>query len=103
MATTLRLLTDMTAIDVWSAGMILLFFLTKKFPLFQSNDDTEALLEIAAIIGRRRMEKTATLHSKLVEVGHVARLTRSPLHRPHIPVQPAFSVATRRHQLEGVR
>jgi cell division control protein 7 len=47
---------------MWSAGMILLFFLTSKFPLFQSNDDIEALLEIACIIGRRRMEKAATLH-----------------------------------------
>ncbi|KAI8982741.1 kinase-like protein [Trametes punicea] len=55
------------AIDVWSAGTILLFFLTKKFPLFQSNDDTEALMEIATIIGRRRMEKTATLHSRLFQ------------------------------------
>ncbi|RDX53726.1 kinase-like protein [Lentinus brumalis] len=55
------------AIDVWSAGMILLFFLTKKFPLFQSNDDTEALMEIATIIGRRRMEKTATLHSRVFQ------------------------------------
>ncbi len=56
--------TRFAAIDVWSAGMILLFFLTKKFPLFQSNDDTEALMEIATIIGRRRMERTATLHSE---------------------------------------
>ncbi|RPD80748.1 kinase-like protein [Lentinus tigrinus ALCF2SS1-7] len=55
------------AIDVWSAGMILLFFLTKKFPLFQSNDDTEALMEIATIIGRKRMEKTATLHSRVFQ------------------------------------
>lgn len=55
---------DTLAIDVWSAGMILLFFLTKKFPIFNSNDDTEALIEIATIIGRRKMEKTATLHSK---------------------------------------
>ncbi|KAH9854973.1 kinase-like protein [Lenzites betulinus] len=55
------------AIDVWSAGMVLLFFLTKKFPLFQSNDDTEALMEIAAIIGRRKMEKTATLHSRVFQ------------------------------------
>ena len=68
MATTLPLLTDMTAIDVWSAGMILLFFLTKKFPLFQSNDDTEALMEIAVIIGRRRMEKAASLHSEFVSI-----------------------------------
>jgi serine/threonine protein kinase len=51
-----------SAVDMWSAGMILLFFLTGKFPLFQSNDDVEALLEIACIIGRRRMEKAATLH-----------------------------------------
>ena len=46
--------------------MILLFFLTKKFPLFQSNDDTEALMEIAIVIGRRRMEKAATLHSEFI-------------------------------------
>ncbi|KAI9508140.1 kinase-like protein [Russula earlei] len=52
------------AIDVWSAGMILLFFLSGKFPLFQSNDDVEALLELACIIGRRKMEITATLHSR---------------------------------------
>ncbi len=51
------------AIDVWAAGMILLFFLSGKFPLFQSNDDVEALMEIASIIGRKQMERTATLHS----------------------------------------
>ena len=54
--------------------MILLFFLTKKFPLLQSNDDTEALMEIAMIIGRRKMEKTATLHS-----AHLLAVTVHPL------------------------
>ena len=43
--------------------MILLFFLTGKFPLFQSSDDIEALMEITTIIGRQKMEKTAILHS----------------------------------------
>ncbi|KAG1752500.1 kinase-like protein [Suillus paluster] len=52
------------AIDVWSAGMILLFFLAGKFPLLQSSDDVEALMEIATIIGRQKMEKTAILHSR---------------------------------------
>ncbi|KAH0588113.1 hypothetical protein H2248_006833 [Termitomyces sp. 'cryptogamus'] len=52
------------AIDVWAAGVILLFFLTGKFPLFQSNDDIEALMEIAAIIGYREMADVATLHSR---------------------------------------
>jgi cell division control protein 7 len=51
------------AIDVWSAGIILLFFLTGKFPMFQSSDDIEALMETAAIVGRKKMEKVATLHS----------------------------------------
>jgi hypothetical protein len=63
---------------MWSAGMILLFFLTGKFPLFQSNDDVEALLEIACIVGRRRMEKVATLHcERLSEAMRCRILTRS--------------------------
>lgn len=41
-----------------------LFFLTGKFPLFQSNDDVEALMELATILGKRKMERAATLHSK---------------------------------------
>lgn len=53
----------MIAIDVWSAGMILAFFLSGKFPLFNANDDVEALMEIACIVGRKTMEKVATLHS----------------------------------------
>lgn len=61
------------AIDMWSAGMILLFFLAGKFPLFQSNDDVEALLEIACIIGRRRMEKAATLHCERLPEVHAAQ------------------------------
>ena len=51
------------AIDVWAAGMIMLFFLTGKFPLLNASDDVEALVEIACIIGRKRMEATAALHS----------------------------------------
>jgi cell division control protein 7 len=54
----------MTAIDVWSAGVILLSILTHKFPVFNSNDDTEALLEIAVIFGRSAMERCAILHSE---------------------------------------
>lgn len=54
---------SVSALDIWSAGIILLAFLSGKFPLFNSNDDTEALAEIAAIVGRERMEKCARLHS----------------------------------------
>ncbi|KIM36088.1 hypothetical protein M413DRAFT_427965 [Hebeloma cylindrosporum] len=54
------------AIDVWSAGVILLFFLSRKFPIFQSNDDIEGLMEIAVIIGKRKIERAATLHGRTI-------------------------------------
>ncbi|KAF6748918.1 kinase-like protein [Ephemerocybe angulata] len=53
------------AVDIWSAGIILLFFLTRKFPLFQANDDIEALMELATILGKTVMEKVATLHCRI--------------------------------------
>ncbi|PWZ03324.1 kinase-like protein [Testicularia cyperi] len=52
------------AIDIWSAGVIMLSFLTRRFPVFSSNDDIEALLEIATIFGKKRMEQCALLHNR---------------------------------------
>lgn len=51
-------------LDIWSAGVILLSFLTRRFPFFQSNDDTEALLEIAALFGEPAMDQAANLHGR---------------------------------------
>ncbi|PKI84219.1 non-specific serine/threonine protein kinase [Malassezia vespertilionis] len=57
--------TDQTpALDIWSAGIIMLSFLLRRFPLFNANDDTEALLELATIFGQRRMEQCAMLHNR---------------------------------------
>lgn len=61
------------AIDIWSVGIILLCFLTRRFPFFNSNDDTEALAEIATIFGKRRMERCAALHSTWREKAALAR------------------------------
>ncbi|KAJ2399765.1 Cell division control protein 7 [Coemansia sp. RSA 2559] len=47
------------AIDIWSVGVILLCFLTRRFPFFQSIDDTEALLEISVLFGRLEMERVS--------------------------------------------
>ncbi|BGP29559.1 Cell division control protein 7 [Rhodotorula toruloides] len=52
------------ALDIWSVGIILLCFLTRRFPFFNSNDDTEALAEITAIFGKRKMERCAALHNR---------------------------------------
>ncbi|GAA6030176.1 hypothetical protein JCM8097_009299 [Rhodosporidiobolus ruineniae] len=52
------------ALDIWSVGIILLCFLTRRFPFFNSNDDTEALAEITAIFGKTKMERCAALHNR---------------------------------------
>lgn len=51
-----------TKIDVWSAGVILLTILCKRFPFFNSADDVEAMVEIATIFGSKRMRLAAQLH-----------------------------------------
>ncbi|KAI0150818.1 kinase-like protein [Xylariaceae sp. FL1272] len=51
-----------TKIDIWSAGVILLTILCKRFPFFNSADDIEAMIEIATIFGSKRMKLAAQLH-----------------------------------------
>lgn len=51
-----------TKIDIWSAGVILLTILCKRFPFFNSADDIEAMIEIATIFGSRRMRQAGQLH-----------------------------------------
>ncbi|GMK54719.1 hypothetical protein CspeluHIS016_0113050 [Cutaneotrichosporon spelunceum] len=52
------------AIDVWSAGVILLSILAHKFPVFNSSDDVEALMEISALFGRSTMQRCSMLHNR---------------------------------------
>jgi cell division control protein 7 len=47
------------ALDVWSAGIILLSLLTRIFPFFQSPNDVTALAEIVHIVGRRPLQLAA--------------------------------------------
>lgn len=54
-------------IDVWSAGVILLTILSRRFPFFNSADDVEAMIEIATIFGARRMRQTAQIHGAVFE------------------------------------
>ncbi|KAM3163095.1 Protein kinase domain-containing protein [Lachancea thermotolerans] len=51
-----------TKIDIWSVGVILLSFLSRRFPMFQSLDDTDSLLELCCVFGWKRMKKCAALH-----------------------------------------
>lgn len=51
-----------TKIDIWSAGVILLTIMSRRFPFFNSADDVEAMIEIATIFGNKRMKMAAQLH-----------------------------------------
>lgn len=48
-----------TAVDIWSAGIILLTILTKRYPFFSSNDDLDSLCQISNIIGTEKLEGAA--------------------------------------------
>ncbi|KKK15641.1 hypothetical protein P175DRAFT_0505346 [Aspergillus ochraceoroseus IBT 24754] len=56
-----------TKIDMWSAGVILLTLLGRRFPFFNSADDVDALIEMASIFGTRRMKNAAAMHGQVFE------------------------------------
>lgn len=56
-----------TKIDVWSAGVILLTMLARRFPFFNSADDVDAMIEIASIFGKKKMKSTAQMHGQVFE------------------------------------
>lgn len=51
-----------TKLDIWSAGIIGLSLISRKFPLFNSPDDIDALLELTLLFGLDRLTKCAEIH-----------------------------------------
>ena len=49
-------------IDIWSAGIMLLTLLSRRFPFFNSTDDIEAIMEITNIFGITEMKECALFH-----------------------------------------
>lgn len=70
-----------TKIDIWSVGVILLSLLGRRFPMFQSLDDTEALLELCAIFGWKTIRKCAVLHGLGFDVSGLHYIREDPY--PH--------------------
>ncbi|KAA8906496.1 hypothetical protein TRICI_005161 [Trichomonascus ciferrii] len=56
-----------TKLDIWAAGVVLLCFLSKRFPFFESSDDPEALVELGVIFGRRNLQRVSFLHGAVYE------------------------------------
>ena len=48
-----------TAVDVWSAGVILLCILSGRYPFFRAHDDMSALAQIVSLLGSKAMAEAA--------------------------------------------
>jgi len=59
-----RVETQSTKIDIWSAGVILLTLLTRKYPFFVSKDDTNAIVELGCIFGDKEMRSAAKYYKR---------------------------------------
>lgn len=53
-------------IDIWSCGIILLTFLSRRFPFFHSADDIDAFIELCCIFGKKRMKDIALQHGQVM-------------------------------------
>jgi cell division control protein 7 len=63
----LKCTSQTTKIDIWSAGVILLTLLARRFPFFNSADDVDAMIEMSSIFGKRRMKAVAAMHGSVFE------------------------------------
>lgn len=54
-------------IDVWSAGVILLCMLTRRYPFFKAGDDVVSLCEVASVVGSHRLELAALESTRMVQ------------------------------------
>lgn len=66
-----------TKIDIWSAGVIGLSLVARKFPLFNSPDDIDALIEILLIFGQEKLQKAVELHGCGLELNMQSAVSSS--------------------------
>uniref|UniRef100_A0A8C9SZD0 non-specific serine/threonine protein kinase n=1 Tax=Scleropages formosus TaxID=113540 RepID=A0A8C9SZD0_SCLFO len=59
-----------TAIDIWSAGVILLSLLSARYPFFKASDDLVALTQIMTIRGSKETIRAAKKFGKAVLCSH---------------------------------
>jgi serine/threonine protein kinase len=58
----LQSLNQTTAIDMWSAGIMLLTIVTGRYPFFTACDDAESLVEVAGVFGTQNVVEMGAKH-----------------------------------------
>ena len=67
------------AIDVWSAGVVLLCILARRYPFFNAPDDLTALVETACVLGQAPLQQAAQALGKELRLPPVASPPPLPL------------------------
>ena len=52
------------AVDIWSAGVILLSFLSGRYPFFKAKDDLSSLAQIITVFGSKEAADAGSLMGK---------------------------------------
>lgn len=84
-------------IDMWAAGVVLLTLLTRRSPFFNSLDDADALIEIATIFGKSKLQACALLHGAVFETS----IPTLPNHAVALPMIIKYYGDNRRRQNDG--
>ncbi|KAI8380278.1 kinase-like domain-containing protein [Blakeslea trispora] len=74
----MRVAKQTCAIDIWSVGVILLSFLTGRYPFFLANDDADCLVELGQIFGYKELEACAIRNSKTISTNVIMPNSRIP-------------------------
>ena len=54
----------LTAVDIWSTGVIFLSLLSGRYPFFKATDDMMALAQITSVIGSDDMKTAAAAYGE---------------------------------------
>lgn len=73
-----------TKLDIWSAGIIGFSLISRRFPLFNSPDDTDALFELAIMFGIDKLQKCAELHGCGLEISLVRNSNKTYSNLIHV-------------------